>query len=168
MEGKTCCFIGHRTIINESIIRQKINETVQMLIKIGVSTFYFGSKSAFDNIALEIVSEIKKQNSNIKRVYVRSYASYIDKTYKDYLLQLYDDTFMPAGIERAGKASYVERNQKMVELSDFCVFYYNTDYVPPSKRNNIAKNYQPNSGTQLAYEYAKRKKKTIINVYQSF
>ena len=71
----------------------------------------------------------------------------------------------------AGKASYVERNQDMIDASDYCVCYYNEHYQPPkrkySKRDVFE--YQPKSGTGLAYEYAtyklqSNKKLIIINI----
>lgn len=54
----------------------------------------------------------------------------------------------------------------MIDDSDFCVFYYEENYKPPmrkySKRN--LSYYQPNSGTKVAYEYANKKKKRVINI----
>ena len=55
---------------------------------------------------------------------MRSQYPYIGEQYKDYLLKFYDVTIMPTRVERAGKASYVERNQEMIDASDFCIFYY--------------------------------------------
>ena len=64
----------------------------------------------------------------------------------------------------SGRASYVERNQAMIDDSDYCIFYYDEKYNPPmrkySKRSICS--YQPKSGTALAYKYAKQKKKKII------
>lgn len=65
----------------------------------------------------------------------------------------------------AGKASYVERNYAMIDDSDYCVFYYDESYLPPLHKyaKRCVFNYQPNSETKLAYLYAKRKKKEIMN-----
>ena len=78
---------------------------------------------------------------------------------------------MPRGMENAGKASYEERNQAMINASDFCVFYYDESYKPPlRKQKRSLTSEQPNSGTKLAYKYALRKSKngsiTIINIYK--
>ena len=61
---------------------------------------------------------------------------------------------------------YVERNQEMIDNSDFCIVYYRTEYKPPIKRNSIRHlaDYQPKSGTKIAYDYAKKKRKTIISL----
>lgn len=37
---------------------------------------------------------------------------------------------MSDSVIRAGKASFVERNQGMIDNSDFSVFYYKGDYAP--------------------------------------
>lgn len=59
----------------------------------------------------------------------------------------------------------------MIDASDYCVCYYNEHYQPPkrkySKRDVFE--YQPKSGTQIAYDYAYQRKRggkdlTIINV----
>ena len=67
----------------------------------------------------------------------------------------------------SGKASYVERNQAMIDNSDYCIFYYNENYKPkPRKQSKRDINYyQPKSGTFLAYKYAQKKKKEIINIF---
>lgn len=65
----------------------------------------------------------------------------------------------------ANKNAYITRNQKMIDNSDVCVFYYNKDYLPPKRKKSFIGSYQPNSGTAIAYAYALRKKKTIFNIY---
>lgn len=66
----------------------------------------------------------------------------------------------------SGKASYVERNQAMIDLCDFCVFYFDEHYLPPLRLfSKHSSPYQPRSGTALAFKYAKRKKKHIINMF---
>ena len=73
----------------------------------------------------------------------------------------------------AGKAQYVERNQAMINDSDFCVFYFNPYYQPPRRKysKRSVGDYQPKSGTQLAFDYANQRKRggkdlRIINVYE--
>ena len=149
------CFIGHKTIKESEKIKNLLTKTALEFIKKGVTTFLFGSKSAFDNLAWEVISELKKEFPYIKRIYVRSAFQYIDKFYEEHLLKYYEETYFPKKIENAGKCSYVERNYAMIDDSDICVFYYNENYVTTLKRK---------SGTKLAYEYARRKKKQIINL----
>ena len=90
----------------------------------------------------------------------------ISKSYEDYLLEDYEATYFPEKIRGAGKASYVERNQEMINKSAFCVVYYDENYVPAKRKNSKRDltNYQPKSGTKIAYDYAAKKKCKIINI----
>ena len=155
------CFIGHRYIENAEAVKKLLKETLEVVIKQGVNTFYFGSKSEFDDLAYEVVTTLKESYNNIKRVYVRSAYQFIEKFYEEYLLKSYEETYFPPKIENAGKSSYVERNFEMINNSTYCIFYYNENYVP-LKRGR----YQRNSGTKVAYKYALKKKKKIINLYK--
>ena len=90
-----------------------------------------------------------------------------DIKYKDY-----DGAMMSDRLWSAGKASYVERNQDMINESDYCVFYYNPKYQPPKRKysKRSVGDYQPKSGTKVAFEYANQKKQgkkeiTIINLF---
>ena len=87
--------------------------------------------------------------------------------YEESLLEHYEGTYFPNHMEKAGKASYVERNQEMINKSDFCVIYYDENYLPPRRKNSRRDlfDYQPKSGTAVAYDYAVKKKKKIINCF---
>ena len=67
----------------------------------------------------------------------------------------------------AGKAGFVERNQAMINDSDLCIFFYNESYKPEKRKSSkhSLSFYQPKSGTALAFNYAKQKKKKIINIF---
>lgn len=67
---------------------------------------------------------------------------------------------------KAGKSRYVERNHEMIKKSDICVFFYDENYMPPRRRKSKKDlfDYQPKSGTDIAYNFALQKKKTVINV----
>lgn len=150
-------FIGHRKIQNCERLTAKLKETVLNLIdKKQVDTFLFGSRSAFDDLCLDVVTEIKQSRPHIKRIYIRASNLYIDNDYKTYLLKFYDDTYFPDKIKKAGKASYVERNEHMIDKADCCIFYYNENYLPPLKPATKKRifSYQPKSGTKVAYDYA--------------
>ena len=70
-------------------------------------------------------------------------------------------------MENAGRASYVERNQEMINHGKFCVVYYDKNYLPPRRKNSKRDlfDYQPKSGTAVAYDYAVKNKKIITNCF---
>ena len=98
---------------------------------------------------------------------MRAEFQHINDNFKNYLLGHYENTYYPKNIENSGKASYVERNQDMINNANYCIIYYNENYTPPkrkkSKRDLVE--YQPKSGTRIAYDFAVKKKKEIINIY---
>lgn len=175
MESKVCCFIGHRKIDKSAELTQKVSDVINDLIENkGVNTFLFGSRSEFDDLCHSIVTDLQRNNPQIKRIMYTCRSEYAcmkeekeereriaravtkrDITYKDY-----DGSMMSDRLWSAGKASYVERNQDMINASDYCVFYYNENYLPPKRRysKRDISEYQPKSGTALAFEYALKKK----------
>ena len=168
MQSKKCCFIGHRNTRATPELEKKLNATLKRLIESeGVKVFLFGSKSRFDELCLLALTRLKESYPEIKRVYVRAEYCEITKDYEDYLLQSYDETYMPKRIENAGAARFVERNQEMIDNSEFVVVYYDERYSPPPRKGRHGRITQAKSGTKLAYEYAMRKnKKTIINLFE--
>ena len=83
MLENTCCFIGHREINATDELKKKLCLLIEHLItEESIDTFLFGSKSQFDDLCYDIVTEIKKKYSHIKRIFVRAEYPYIDEAYK--------------------------------------------------------------------------------------
>lgn len=147
-----CCFIGHREIDETQELKTELWKTIEMLIVgEGVDTFLFGSKSRFNSLCYEIVTQIREKFPHIRRIYVRGEFPVIDDAYKTYLLEKYEDTFYPEGIVGAGPAVYVERNYEMIKKSKFCIFYFREDCTPKGRK----------SGTRTALNYAIKRHRKI-------
>ena len=175
-----CSFFGHREIEITQKLTTKVKETIEdLIVKHNVLTFLFGSRSDFDYLCHSIVTELKEKYPNIKRIaYTCRSETCILENEKKYWEQIYSSVQKREvhllGVEEefehktkyiAGRASYVERNQAMINDSDYCIFYCDENYLPPSRKySKRSAYYQPKSGTKLAYEYAKQKKKTLINL----
>ena len=131
-----------------------------------VDTFYVGSKSEFDELCREVLAVKKEKYPHVKRIYVRAEYPDISDDYQKYLLKSCDATYFPEKARNSGKAVYVERNLEMIDKSDICVVYFKDDYLPPRRRNSRRDlfDYQPKSGTAIAYNYAVQKKRMIINL----
>ena len=161
LDNATCCFFGHRKIERTKELEEKLKSVLDSLIvNKGVNTFLFGSKSEFNTLCYEIVSELKLKHPNIKRVYVRAEYPYINENYKKYILEMYEDTYYPDSVLNAGKAVYIKRNCEMIDKSLFCVCYYDKNYIPSIKGTQSR-----NSGTRIAYEYALNKGICLVNVF---
>lgn len=149
----TCCFIGHRKITEIEDLKLRLYEIILDLIKNkNIDTFLFGSKSMFDDLCYEIVTQIKENRPNIKRIYVRAEYPDINEQYEKFLLKLYEETYFPEKIRKSGKAVYVKRNYEMIDKSQFCVIYCNKGNKPTTRK----------SGTEIALKYAIKRNKEII------
>ena len=59
----------------------------------------------------------------------------------------------------------MERNQHMINLCSHCIVYYIDGYLPTRRLNTKKEltDYQPESGTKIACDYAIKKNKYVIN-----
>ena len=184
---KACSFFGHRDTAQTEELKQSVRETVERLIvEERVDTFLFGSRSTFDALCHECVTFLQQKYPHIRRIMYTCRSEYavkkgekerVEKGWSNLLkknvtIQDYDGEMMSDRVYSAGKASYVERNQEMINASDYCIFYYNPQYLPTRGKCSKIENgaYQSKSGTALAFAYAERRKKSergmkIINLF---
>lgn len=164
---RTCCFIGHRKINDTPELRERLQSILLDLVETGTVNFIFGDHSAFDSLCYELVTELKEKYPVIKRINFRKDYEDTDDYTMQFLIVGYEESICPKGVGSAGRASYVERNQAMIRESDICIFYYDENYQPSRRKTSRRDlfDYQPKSGTALAFQYAKRKNKTIINCF---
>ena len=149
----TCCFLGHREINITDELKENLRVVIEHLItEESIDIFLFGSKSRFDSLCQETVTELKEKYPHIKRIYVRAEYPYISDHYKNYLLESYEDTYYPEKILNSGRAAYVERNYEMINESQYCIVYYDEAIAPSTRK----------SGTKIALDYAIKKQKHII------
>lgn len=151
-------FIGHRTINYTEALKDKLKQIVEnLIVNENADTFLFGSKSEFNTLCYDVVTELQSKYGSIRRVYVRAEYEFISEEYKRHLLRLYEFSYFPKAVKGAGALSYVKRNQAMIDKSNTVVAYYDDQYMPPTKTK---------SGTQMAVIYAIKNNKRLINLLQ--
>ncbi len=170
------CFIGHRKVENKEIVKEKVKEVVgRLIVENDVRIFHFGSRSEFDDVCHSIVTDFQKIYPDIIRVNYNCKSEYVvkkdererlEKEWSKLLkeevkLKDYERGKISDRVYSAGKASYVERNEEMIDDSTYCVFFYREGYKPTP---NNPRQSSKTSGTKLAYDYAVQKKKAIINI----
>ena len=177
------CFLGHRKITNAEQIKTRLIEIVSNLISNGVDTFLFGSRSDFDILCWEVVTDLQEQFPHLKRISYNAHheTAFTSKEEREscekFFSQMakcevhyadYEESVSSKKSINANKNAYIMRNQEMIDASDVCVFYFNKDYLPPKRKapNKFLPDYQPKSGTAIAFAYAMQKKKHIINIYE--
>lgn len=147
------CFFGHRTINETEELKNELYKTIEKLItEEKVNTFLFGSKSRFNSLCLELVTNIKEKYPYIKRIYVRAEFPDISDSYRAYLMENYEDTYYPEKSRNAHKSVYIKRNYEMIDNSRFCVVYLDDACMPVNRK----------SGTVAALEYAVKLNREII------
>ena len=183
MNIKTCCFIGHRKIeITDELKKQVYDYIENLIVNKNVKIFLFGSHSDFDFLCHTVVDELKAKYNDIKLVAYdcRSEASFLEserekweeiyshKEKRPVHLLCVDDVFDHKTKYTSGRAAYVERNYAMIDDSDYCLFYYNENYLPPKRKwaKRDCFEYQPQSGTKIAYKYAISKHKEVKNFFE--
>ena len=78
-KDKTCCFFGHRKIEETPELKTALVDVIEdLIINKDIDTFLFGSKSQFDDLCYDAVSELKNEHPEIKRIYVRAENEYRD------------------------------------------------------------------------------------------
>lgn len=166
----TICFIGHREVLDVNNVKKKLLNVLDDLMASGGDVFLFGSNSQFNSLCLECVDQLRIMYTEIKKIYVRSAFTQIDKDYEQYLFKYFDETYFPQSVLRSRKSCYIQRNKEMIDRADLCIFYYNKNYIPPVKVNNHDRSFSiskhTNSGTSIAYRYAVKKNKKIINIFE--
>ncbi|MBQ2897753.1 MAG: hypothetical protein IJE46_05485 [Clostridia bacterium] len=166
-EKKTCCIFGHRKVAGKEELKVRLSGIFEnLIVNENVCTFLFGSRSEFDDLCRDILAAKKEKYPHIQRVYVRGEYPYIDDDYENYLLERCEKTYFPQRAINAGKAVYIERNYEMIDNADICIVYFKNNYLPIRWKNGKRDlfDYQPKSGTGIAYKYAIRKNRFIINV----
>lgn len=149
--------IGHRTIDKTPELIDRLTNTItDLIVNEGADTFLFGSKSEFNSLCYEIVTELRYKYPHIKRIYERAECKVIPDFYLKKVLTYFEDTFYSDKVDQAGRLAYVVRNEIMVLACDVLLVYYDSEYHPASNKN---------SGTRLAVTFAQKKQKRVINVF---
>jgi len=163
---KACSFFGHRDTPQTAELKQKVRETVErLIIEEGVNTFFFGSRSKFDELCHIVVTELKEKYPHIQRIaYLCKHESGClagtgreekrrikEFTGQDVSVREFEDIKRSSRVNSAGRACYIERNYWMINESNVVLTFW---------EEKIAE--QKTSGTNIAHNYAKSCGKTII------
>lgn len=140
-----CAFFGHRNFLYSKYENVITYHIIELIEKKDVVQFYCGYRGAFDRLCAQLVSEIKKDYPKVVNTMVLSY-----HPREDFILPLcFDDSvyLLDKSVPPRFAISYT--NKKIVEISDYII-------------SGVANEY---GGAANACNYAKRKNKTIINIF---
>ena len=141
-------FCGHSNYLFSDEEKEKLKQLlIKEIRKNPTCKFYLGGYGAFDSLCLRTLRELKTDFPNIELLFI---TPYLDKNYSK--LQLakyyYDDVIFPPIENVPRKFAILKRNEWMVDSADLVIAYVKYSW----------------GGAAKTLEYAKRKKKPIINL----
>lgn len=154
----TISLFGHRNIPNKEEVRQILYNYLQPKLKHNVVKVLIGTHGDFDRIALGVCKQLKREGYDIDIILVFTSYRQIKKEF-DYIGAENDyediETMIYEIEDIYYKRQIIESNQKMVDESDEIIVYYTGK---PQLSNN--------KGTYFTMQYAKKKNKALINLFQ--
>ena len=141
-------FCGHSNCLFSDEEKEKLKQLlIKEIRKNPTCKFYLGGYGTFDSLCLLTLRELKTDFPNIELLFI---TPYLDKNYSK--LQLakyyYDDVIFPPIENVPRKFAILKRNERMVDSADLVIAYVKYSW----------------GGAAKTLEYAKRKKKPIINL----
>ncbi len=127
---KSCAFTGHRKI-DKDFSPKRLWDSIEMLVKSGVTDFYNGMAQGFDLLAAEATLMLKKQYPQIRLIACipcyHQEKSYIDTDKARYaaILQKADENILLS--ENYFRGCMLVRNQYMVDHADVLIAYHNQE-----------------------------------------
>ena len=141
-------FCGHSNCLFSDEEKEKLKQLlIKEIRKNPTCKFYLGGYGDFDSLCLRTLRELKKEFQDIELIFI---TPYIDKNYSklEFAKYHYDDVIFPPLENVPRKFAILKRNEWMVDEADLVIAYVTYSW----------------GGAAKTLEYAKRKKKTIINL----
>ncbi len=134
-------------MFNNDVKEQLKNSLVNETIKNPTCKFYLGGYGDFDGLCLRTLKDLKADFPEIELIFI---TPYLDKSYSklEFAKYHYDYVIFPPLESVPRKFAILKRNEWMVEEADLVIAYVMYSW----------------GGAVKTLEYAKRKKKTIINL----
>ena len=141
-------FCGHSNCLFSDEEKEKLKQLlIKEIRKNPTCKFYLGGYGDFDSLCLRTLRELKTDFPDIELLFI---TPYLDKNYSklEFAKYHYDDVIFPPLESVPRKFAILKRNEWMVEEADLVIAYVMYSW----------------GGAVKTLEYAKRKKKTIINL----
>ena len=141
-------FCGHSNCLFSDEEKEKLKQLlIKEIRKNPTCKFYLGGYGDFDSLCLQTLRELKTDFRDIELLFI---TPYLDKNYSklEFAKYHYDDVIFPPHESVPRKFAILKRNEWMVDSADLVIAYVEYSW----------------GGAAKTLEYAKRKKKQIINL----
>ena len=141
-------FCGHSDFLFSDDVKQQLkNILLNEIRKNPTCKFYLGGYGDFDGLCLRTLKELKNDFPEIELIFI---TPYLDKNYSklEFAKYYYDEVIFPPLENVPRKFAILKRNEWMVDEADLVLSYVTYSW----------------GGAAKTLEYARRKKKTFINL----
>lgn len=143
-------FCGHARFSESEEYEQKILAFLEEKVGDQVADMYLGGYGGFDSFAYGCCKKFKEKHPKSSLIFITPYLTEeYQKNHLEYQKKRYDSIIYPEIENKPKRYAITYRNKYMVEKADFIVAYITHDW----------------GGAYKTYQYAKRKKKPIFNIY---
>ena len=159
MKMKSVCFTGHRNVKKTIELKKSLFEQLVKLIDEGADVFYAGGAVGWDMLCERAIIELREKYPHIKLHLVlpcpaeEQTAKWSESDKREFMELLSAADMVEVCSEHYYDGCMKLRNQRLVNLADVCVCYYNES----NKRN----------GTGQTVRMAERQGKEIINLVEA-
>lgn len=142
-------FLGHRSLYNVGDLLEKVQNTILEHSDLNERTdFYCGGYGDFDNLCARACQSLKKRAPGWEIVFITPYIIDLQQQKRLIASDLYDSILYPPLENVPLKFAISKRNEWMVNQADLIIAYVQHSF----------------GGAYKSLEYARRKKKRILNL----
>ncbi len=154
MRARTCCFTGHRDILEREIpvIMKRTEEYVRTLVNRGVVFYGLGGALGYDTLAAQLLMRIRDEEGlPIKLILVAPFEEFTNRWNADQqkifreMLPKYNKVVYKE--HHPSKGAYLSRDRHLVDGSAYCIAYCTRNY----------------GGTAYTVDYARKQGLQIYN-----
>ena len=143
-------FLGHSRFLKSEEYERKMLELLAETVNEQSAELYLGGYGDFDKFAYECCLKFKKTHPGVSLIFISPYMTIeYQKNHLEYIKQRYDEIVYPNIEDKPLRFAISYRNKWMVERADCVICAIDHDW----------------GGAYKTYQYAKRKKKVIFNIF---
>ena len=148
-------FCGHRNVSDNAIITDRLTAAITNLFLEATTdnvpiSFYCGGYGEFDRLAENVIDRVRNNfpNTRCEKIFVTPYITQSYQYRNEQMKRRFNDIIYPPIENVPYRYAIIRRNEWMIDSADIIIAYVKYSW----------------GGAARTLEYAKRKKKTVIQI----